>query len=555
MEELIPIGLVGKFQDQTSRADGPGVLQPCLRLKRARWISLVRNFFCTAMAKTLLLNIKDLKISHPSVLGQVKSSLKCNVILVAKFDFTAETKEELSVSKGDVLKLLDRLSNGWVLVKFIDKMHPPGLVPCLYVDIAVNDTMNPITLGWLHQNGSDESKSFVDAQVKSLLADNVPLTINNTPYPLTVLVSHYLTYDDRFWYRVDVIYSTGQQGYLCRYYQDFYDLHALLLDMYNAAGNKDLLELKKPPKLPEPVPSNKRNLVEMREIFSNRCRELSTYMNELILNKNYQVSPAIVEWLDKSYCQRPGFVVDDALNDTNEGISQRILPGSVTLASESKLVKVESPETKKHDDSPLKFVLPAGSGLQRSKTKNIYNHYHQAANFGQYPPLGRSKTTREPVARSASTREPLRSISQKKNVPNPSVGRSRTITAVTAGQSMEVKPQFVNTPQLPSMEHSMAKSSPLIGLVGLQSPQTTRDVVPQIKCKIKTQTSDILVVMVQKKLITSLDEFKNEIYRKVAFNNLFIKLPNSDSFQEIDSPEINAMLFLHQSDRVLLLVT
>lgn len=503
------------------------------------------------MTKTLILNIKQLKISQPSALGQIKSPLRCNVILVSKFDFQAETREELSVSKGDVLKLLDRLSNGWVLVKFIDKMLPPGLVPCLYVDIAVNDPLNPITVSWLHQAGKDsslQSKSFVDAQVKTLLANNVPITINNMPYPLTVAVSHYLTFENRFWYRVDVTYSTGQQGYLCRYYQDFYDLHVSILEMYNTSGNQDVA---KPPKLPEPIPSNKRESAEMREIFSNRCRDLSAYMNELILNKSYQASPILVDWLEKGYCQRPGIVVDDALNDTNDGISQRILPGSVTLASESKLIKVESSESKSADGSPLKYVIPQGSGLQRAKSKNIYNHYHQAATFGLNPPLGRSKSTREP-SRSTSTREPLRSISQKRNVSNPGVTRSKSVTAVSAGQLITSKyPPPLNLPPTPETS-KISKATMLEGLADL-SP--TRNTVPHIKCKIKSQTGDILVVAVDKKSFTSLDEFKNHIYNKVAFNNLYIKLPNSETFQEIDSPEIDSLQFLHQSDRVLLLLT
>lgn len=485
------------------------------------------------MAKTLQNNIKDLKISKPSALGLMSSNLKSNVILVAKFDFQAETKEELSVSRGDVLKLLDRFSNGWVLVKFIDKVQPPGLVPCLYVDIAINDPLNPITLEWLHQGSQGskaKSKSFVDAQVEFSLADNAPLTINNMPYPLTVVVSHYLTYEDRFWYRVDVTYSTGEQGYLCRYYQDFYDLHAALLEMYNSLDSKNGDELGKLPKLPEPVPSNKRNSTEQRDLFSHRCRELSTYTSELIRNKSYQVSPALVNWLDRDYRKRPGFVVDCAINDTNEVISHRILPNSVILASESKFQRIVSPDVKKFDGSPSKFAIPPGSESQHPKSKNTYNHYHQAA----LPSVGRS----------ASTREPLRSTSQKWKLPNTDVGRSKTITSVTAGQSMEVKSQPPRN----------FKSDKVVNTT-FPSAQTPPSTVPQIKCKIKTQSSDILIVKLNKLQITSIDVFKGLIYKRIAFNNLFIKFPQSDSFQEIESLEIDSLLFLRKSDRVLLLVT
>lgn len=475
------------------------------------------------MTKTLIHNVKDLKISSPSALGSMALRLKSNVILVAKFDFQSESKEELSINKGDVLKLLDRYNNGWVLVKFVDRVQPPGLVPCLYVDIAINDPVNPITLKWLHQETTGNFKgfkTFVDAQVQSLLASNSPLTINNMPYPLTVLVTHYLTYEDRFWYRVDVTYSTGEQGYLCRYYQDFYDLHASLLEMLSGLSEKEASELGKLPKLPEPVPSNKRNSTEQRDLFSHRCRQLGTYMSELIKNKNYQVSQALVDWLDKDYCHRAGFVVDDAVNDTNEVISQRILEGSVTLASESKLEKLPSPEVKKVEAfTPPQ--APTGMLLQRSKSKNIYNHYQQAT-----------------LGRSASTHEPLRARSQKRTVSNLGVSRSKT---VTGGQSMDI----AQPPRTPSLNRVPSNLS----------PRTPLGPLPLINCKIKTQNSDILVVKVNKTEFSTLEEFKNIIYQKVAFNNLFIKLPNTDSFQEIESSDVGSLKFLQLSDRVLLLVT
>lgn len=488
------------------------------------------------MAKTLIQNVKDLKISSPCALGLMSLKLKSNVIVVAKFDFQAESKEELTISKGDVLKLLDRFSNGWVLVKFIDKVHPPGVVPCLYVDIALNDPINPITLKWLHQETNANSgafRSFVDAQVQSLLADNGPLTINNMPYPLTASVSHYLTFEDRFWYRVDVTYSTGEQGYLCRYYQDFYDLHAALLEMCSGLSEKEVLELGKLPKLPEPMPSKKRDSTEQQEIFSERCRQLSTYMSELVQNKNYQVSLTLVDWIDKDYSERPGFVVDDALNDTHEVINQLILEGSVTLASKSKLEKVPSPEIKKVEPF-VKPQVPIGMELKRSKSKNIYNHYQQAASWGQNAPLGRS----------ASTHVPLRARSQKRNVSDSAIGRSKTITAVTAGQSMDIQTKPPKTPNLSNGGDTTSLS-----------PHTPLGPLPHIKCKIKTQSNDILVIKIDKKQFTTLDDFKNIIYQKVAFNNLFIKLPQSASFMEIESPEIGSLKFLHLSDRVLLLVT
>ena len=46
------------------------------------------------------------------------------LFLVTKYDFVAEGENEISVNKGDLVKLIDRLGNGWVLVKYIDRVQP-----------------------------------------------------------------------------------------------------------------------------------------------------------------------------------------------------------------------------------------------------------------------------------------------------------------------------------------------------------------------------------------------------------------------------------------------
>lgn len=486
------------------------------------------------MTKTLILNIKDLKISSPSIVGSMTLKLKSNVIVVAKFDFSAESPQELSVHKGDVLKLLDRLPNGWVLVKFVDRVQAPGLVPCLYVDIAVNDPQNPITVQWLHQDASGSGSTFVDAQVQSLLAKNAPLTFNNRPYPITVVVSHYLTYENRFWYRVDVTYSTGDQGYLCRYYQDFYDLHAQMLDNVLSGGAGE--PAGKLPKLPEPVPSSHRSSEEQQEIFSRRCRQLSTYMTELINDKTRQVAPTTLDWLDCAYQGRPGFVVEETLNDAHEVISQRVLPGSVTLASECRLERVKSTSKPSPKPDVSKFSVPSGSELQRVKTKNIYNHYQQAASF-----------SKGQVGRSASGRAPGRSSSQRKPSSDSGLPGHNTLTEqATYTSEWQTKRTSPQLERVSKAEASLA--SPPIS----PASATTS---PQIKCKIKTPSGDIIVIKLAKAQIGSVEDFKMLIYNKVAFNNLFIKFPQSDSFQEIESVERDAMTLLHAVDRVLLLVT
>lgn len=81
----------------------------------------------------------------------VVRSFKYSVIVICKHDFLAENKYGLNAHKGDILKVLERPGNGWILVQFIDTVNKYGLIPAKYVDIAVNDLLDPVTLQWLHQ--------------------------------------------------------------------------------------------------------------------------------------------------------------------------------------------------------------------------------------------------------------------------------------------------------------------------------------------------------------------------------------------------------------------
>lgn len=504
------------------------------------------------MSKVFLPGIKDLKISEPTK-AKTYTDLKCNVIVVAKYDFEAESEQELSVKKGVVLKLLNRMKNGWVLVQLLDEVREPGLVPSSYVDIAVNDPRHPITLQWLRASASSEvgnkSTTFMDVEVKTLLENNAPLTFNNKPYPLSASASHYLTFENRYWYRVDVNYSTGEHGYLCRYYQDFYDLHARLLENFNSLDFGEVEDSVKLPKLPEPVPSAQCDLDEV-EFFLNRCKMLSTYMTDLISNKHYQACPALVEWLEPEYKGLPGFVVPHSLNNSTETINQQILPGSVMVASKVKSASF----VPKVDAVPLaapatqsKYGIPsAPTGPQRSHSKNIYNHYRQILSHPSQPlDLQRSSTTKEPTRKgllnyqktSATGLERARTIQVPKSTPT-GLERARTIS------NPKAPPKIFTTPKIGS-------GSPTL----VASPFTPPLTDIWIKCSIKTQGGDMIVVRLEKNTFATIEEFKNLIHSKVAFTSLFIKLPESESFEEIESPETNYVPLIKSAGKVSLLLT
>jgi len=388
------------------------------------------------------LKLNQLQISEPKPAAPINTSLKANIILVAKYTFTPESPNELFVKKGDILKLLDRPGNGWLLVKFIDKVTKPGLVPASYVGIAVNDPQNPITLSWLHNNTIDliNESNYLDLYCKS-----APLTINNKPYPVLAKIENFLLYKNRYWYRVDLDFSDGSRGYAARYYQDFYNLQLNLLTNH---PSEDSLKL---PKLPEPIPTSSKkssdkaaiedNAVETEdiELLLQRCQDLNTYINALISHKNYRLSPTLIEWLDISYNDLPGFLESENL--TNDEINLKLLPGSINVLQRKKDADLQQERAEKADDSYESLQSVAVEDLpKRTKSKNIFNHYHQAQ---VYTERGNQSVMRKPSNGDGAARQlPAQS---------PRAHGTTTFTASTK----------YPTPQLPALHTNVNNSKPL----------------------------------------------------------------------------------------------
>ena len=68
------------------------------------------------------------------------------------------------------------------------------------------------------------------------------------------------------------------------------------------------------PKLPEPIPTQN-NDDENKEIsmLLKRCNELNIYINKLILNKYYQTSDQLRDWLEVR--DLPGFIINSFDNE------------------------------------------------------------------------------------------------------------------------------------------------------------------------------------------------------------------------------------------------
>ncbi|RKP32526.1 hypothetical protein METBISCDRAFT_25756 [Metschnikowia bicuspidata] len=549
--------------------------------------------------------VRQLPISNPTTLSTKAVTLCGNIILVAKFDFTAESADELSVAKGDVLKLLDKLPNGWVLVESIDKVATSGLVPSLYVDIAVNDASHPITTLWLHLTQSQSApitdSTFNNVQVQMLLKQNSPLTINNRPYPLTANVVCYLACDDRFWYRVDVSYSTGEWGYLCRYYLDFFDLHVALLDyvaaheveQLTAAAHGALLlsldiSVDLPPltlpHLPEPITNLSHTPAQQSALFSKRVKELSSYLGVLVADKRLQASAVLADWVNPAYNGQPGFAKTRPLNDSHEAIAQRIVPHSRIVASLTKTRPPKASELSKLADASCYLALPRGVQRAKSLSHAQPNLAAAAANAALYrSPSVRSP--RKPQSAEALSRTRTRTISHANAThsakvlgssfeapsPLPVLPRSMPPTTIPRTQP---RLAFAPPPHAPLWRKlQLLESPPVVDSALMDSPvlgpQKPPNPLPPmapwaapaqgktqlLRCEIKTQVSDLIVVKLNQADFHTFHAFRALLSRKVRFQNFYVKLNEADSYEELEPYDQELFGRIKQMERIFILIT
>lgn len=241
------------------------------------------------------------------------------VILVSKFDFKAENKNEISIGVGEALKLIERKGNGWILVKPIGRLGDAGLIPSTYVKIVKlgkDKFDNIIDEDWLslkdevYENSitSDNLASAkhpsLNSSISSNSENNFSFTKPSTPnssfiideaLPESGLVRNASCHNGRYWYRVDIVMNDGKKRHLCRYYQDFYKLHCSIIEKLKSA-NETEENIQKLPNLPDPIP--RPDLQTLSNILLQRCQVLNIYIFRIVQNKyKLDYSKILNEWI------------------------------------------------------------------------------------------------------------------------------------------------------------------------------------------------------------------------------------------------------------------
>ncbi|ODV96171.1 hypothetical protein PACTADRAFT_2466 [Pachysolen tannophilus NRRL Y-2460] len=254
--------------------------------------------------------------------GSNSSSQLQPVILISKYKFQAYNSRELTIDANEPLKLISRQGDGWLLVTPIGRLGVPGLVPASYCK-AVNFENNSILDDdWLIKNqysssinnqennqiqentptsqmsqynynyNKSESNTSANSDRDTLLPNPLPSSpissikssspsisiqkdmIDNLNLISSISINSFSSHNDRYWYKIDFKLKNGKMNFLCRYYQDFYNLHLSLFDHFSSMNN--FFFLQKLPSLPEPIqrPNSSRLL--------KRCSDLNDYIQNLI---------------------------------------------------------------------------------------------------------------------------------------------------------------------------------------------------------------------------------------------------------------------------------
>lgn len=332
-------------------------------------------------------NLKKLLISSPMPHSPLNSPTSSGspifgksvfpvVVLRAKYDFSAQNLAEISIRGNDYFKLLDRPGNGWLMVQCIDR-NDTGLVPALYVEIAINDPKRPVSIEWLTRVKSP--KLPIMDEIKSISVSTVLLDSNN-----------------QTWYRLEIQMFSGVVKHVAKYFQEFQHLHLCLVEELQVSE-----KLPSPPRplrtssKPEPASWVKQHEKNHMKQLVTHCEELDRYMNTLLAMDDVLLSEPMVDFVVASTSK--WYEVPSHRVVAGDIINESLLPQSFNVtAAVNELRKLSFSPT-----APLPPVLNLPSSLSTSSMKPFsysntkYLSYLNQSASAPCSPVIRQHPTRE----------------------------------------------------------------------------------------------------------------------------------------------------------------
>ncbi|OBA21601.1 hypothetical protein METBIDRAFT_42540 [Metschnikowia bicuspidata var. bicuspidata NRRL YB-4993] len=240
------------------------------------------------------------------------------VVLRAKYSFEALCKPELSLHRGDHVRLLERPGNGWLKVQRIHEIGE-GLVPALYLEITVNDPENPVSLEWLNDYQAPSSMRNRVAHVKVRCA--------------------YLSNSNNFWYRMDVTFNSQRQAYCAMFYEDFVSLHAL----YGSTALAGVFQIELPKNTPAVSPrlQNTMRSEAAAHAQTPMVASLDKFVQSLLRFAQCHSSNFLGDYID-NHCTRKVHVRSGETVPSDEVIASSLVDGSIKISLEGRFARYKS---------------------------------------------------------------------------------------------------------------------------------------------------------------------------------------------------------------------
>lgn len=242
------------------------------------------------------------EVSRRSSHDQSKMGTLYAIVL---YDFQAEKSDELTAYAGENLFICAHHNYEWFIAKPIGRLGGPGLVPVGYVSIVeiasgyatgheVRDDINSVNLPTVQEwkgniakyKASNISLGSVEHFSASSSSNHKASTIFESGMVVKVSVESFGLEDEKYWFEVHCLMSTGKLRKLKRFYQDFYDLQVRLLDSFPAESGKlrdanGQWTKRIMPYIPGPVP------YVTDTITKKRKEDLNVYVKDLIMLPDY----------------------------------------------------------------------------------------------------------------------------------------------------------------------------------------------------------------------------------------------------------------------------
>lgn len=279
------------------------------------------------------------------------NAMPSTIILRAKYNFEALAPPEISIYKGEYMKLIERPGNGWLKIQRIDQLGT-GLIPALYVDIVVNDREKPVSLQWL-----TEFQEQLKARVSS-----------------AHITSVWMSEEKSLWYKLHAKCDSKTEVFCALFLEDFQALHDTVVHEFGPL---------RAPLLPEQPSVRRSSQMRSRQSRAILATGLDHYIQS-VLRLTLETTDVLFNFIENTCARKVTLAKDESL--TEDEVNDALCKGSLPVIKE-----VRSPQ-KPGSFSPTAPLPPVmasvpSSPQPRDSPQYFGSNYKYLSYLNQLTPL------------------------------------------------------------------------------------------------------------------------------------------------------------------------